>query len=80
MGGETGTPSVPETDVRTCLRCGEALPERRIPRFFCSAWHASQAAFTALIGLFVAERFGLRIVRTVLRAVHLYGWVRSQSG
>ncbi|WP_330457512.1 hypothetical protein OIB37_11710 [Streptomyces sp. NBC_00820] len=79
MGGEIEAQSATEAENRTCLRCDNPLRERLIPRFFCSPWHATQAAFAAVLCAFAAERFGLHfvlaVVRTVLHIAHLIGWV-----
>ncbi|MEU9400134.1 hypothetical protein [Streptomyces sp. SID4985] len=68
---------------RTCLRCDTSLRERRIPRLFCSPGHAAQGAFAAVLVLFAAERFGLRLTLRVVRAAlyfaHLRGWFGFQD-
>ncbi|MFD9005559.1 hypothetical protein ACFV0T_32210 [Streptomyces sp. NPDC059582] len=81
MGGEIEAQSATEVAGRTCLRCDNVLRERRIPRLFCSPGHAAQAAFAVVLAVFAAERFGLRFVLNVVRAVryigHLLGWLGS---
>ncbi|MFF8989559.1 hypothetical protein ACF09H_06270 [Streptomyces sp. NPDC014983] len=36
------------TKGRTCLKCDDPLPERRIPRLFCSWRHAAAGALTTV--------------------------------
>lgn len=64
MGGGHRAHGAQEAKGRTCLKCGEPLPESRrwIPRLFCSRRHAAEAAFTALL-----------VVLAIVRALRWWG-------
>lgn len=78
MGGEIQAQGATEAGSRTCLRCDNTLPARRIPRLFCSPRHAAQAAFAALLFVFAVERIGLRfawrLMHTVLGITNVLSW------
>ncbi|MBW8702402.1 hypothetical protein MBT84_22630 [Streptomyces sp. MBT84] len=69
MGVEIRAQGATEAKSRTCLRCDNPLPARRIPRLFCSPRHAAQAAFAALLFVFAVERIGLRFAWRLMHAV-----------